>query len=66
MMSEAYSIEAVGTELWIGGTAYNRPIGRWEAVTWHYTPDAVPEPSSLLALGGGMGAVGLALRRRRA
>ena len=61
--SDARQLEIVGDEMWIGGTAINT-AGNDVAILWHYTPDAVPEPSSLLILGSGILALAGVIRRR--
>lgn len=53
----AYGINSSG---WIVGQAYG-PDNNWHAVIW----EPVPEPSSLIALIGGLGCLGAVLKRRR-
>jgi len=62
--SEADGIDvSADGETWVTGYAYNTSTQRDEAILWHCTPDPVPEPSSLMALAGGLGSL-LVLRRR--
>ena len=63
--SRAHGIDAVGEEIWVLGSAYNATAKEDQAVMWHYAPDPVPEPSSLLALSSGiLGFCGVIRRRR--
>ena len=52
----------IGSDIFITGSASKSPYDAY-AVLWHYTPDAVPEPSSLVALFSGLSV--LYLRRKR-
>lgn len=51
-------------EAWIAGYARNIATGQDEGILWHYVADPVPEPSSFIALAGGLVSL-LGLRRRR-
>ena len=55
--SYAHGIEVTDSDIWIVGSAQNIAAGRYEAVLWH---NVIPEPSSLLAVGGidGAGRIG--------
>lgn len=48
-VSSALGIEVSGSDIWIAGSARYAPTDLDQAVMWHGT---VPEPSSLLAVGG--------------
>ena len=58
--SSAYSFDVSAGETWVAGYANNTSTGNTEAILWHYV---VPEPSSLIALAGGLGML-LGFRRR--
>jgi len=60
--SEARSVEVIGSDVWVVGFATDALQSRSEALLWHYS--TVPEPSSLLALGGGL--LGLLKLKRKA
>jgi hypothetical protein len=62
--SAAVGIDVVGEQIWVVGNAYNSTTRNDEAMLWHYTPDPVPEPSSLIVLGALVTPL-LAFRRRR-
>jgi hypothetical protein len=63
--SQALAVDVTDKDIWVAGIAWDVASGPNKAVLWHYTPDTVPEPSSLLALGSGLLALGGIVRRRR-
>jgi hypothetical protein len=60
--SQASGVYTSGGEIWVVGMATNPEYGDY-AILWHYTPDPVPEPSSLLVLTLGLPAVFARFRR---
>jgi hypothetical protein len=59
--SQARGIEVSGNDVWVAGYAHNNTLNRDEAILWH---NVIPEPSSLLALGTGLLALGGMIRRQ--
>jgi len=62
--SNAGYIEVSDGQIWVSGYANNTYTGVCDAIVWHYTPDAVPEPSGLLVLGSGMLALAGMIRKK--
>lgn len=60
--SQAEAVYVSGRDIWVVGWAANWNPYRNEAIVWH---NVIPEPSSLLALGSGLLALGGLIRRRR-
>jgi len=60
--SYADGVYASGGEIWVAGNGVNPEYGGY-AVLWHYAPDPVPEPSSLLVLLLALPAVAWRFRR---
>jgi len=52
--SRAESVDVCAGETWVAGWAYNDSTCKYEAMLWHYTAEPVPEPSSIVALAGGL------------
>ena len=61
--SRAEAVDWFDGKLWVAGTAWNGSLNREEAMLWTYS--SVPEPSTFLLLGAGIGALAL-LRSRKA
>lgn len=59
--SSARGVDVVGDDIWVAGQAIDS-AGNYQAIMWH---GVVPEPSSLLALGSGLLALGGLIRRKR-
>ena len=59
--SRAEAVDWFDGKLWVAGTAWNGTLGREEAMLWTYY--SVPEPSTFLLLGAGVGSL-LFWRRR--
>lgn len=59
--SKAFGVSINGDEIWVVGEGSQN-----HGVIWHYTPDAVPEPSTLLALAGILPAGLVFLKRKKA
>ena len=60
--SWAWGVDVSGNDIWVAGFALNGERGYNEAMLWH---NVIPEPSSLLALLGGLAGLTGPLRRRR-
>jgi hypothetical protein len=60
--SFATGVSVQGNDIWVAGCATNEGTNKYEAVVWH---QVVPEPSSLIALAGGLGVLGFLRRRLR-